>query len=414
LNLAAGRLGKVGGAIFPEPCLDAAVVVEMGGMNGHARWRSRVRGLPETGCDLPASVLAEEIETPGPGQVRALVTIAGNPVLSTPNGQRVDQALDQLEFAVAIDLYVNETTRHADVILPPAWSLAGDHCEPLAPSVSARKHLRWSPPVVQPAEGELADWQILQRLTERLGGGPTGMPWLDRALRVASWFGWRFDPERTLDMLLRLGPHGDRFMPWSSGINLRKVKASPYGVDLGLCREGFAHRVRHRDGRAHLVATQILAGMDDLVRELHAPPLEDQVLLIGRRDLRSNNSWMHNVASLVAGRERCVLLVNPKDATRVGLRDSEPALLESRVHSAEVPVRVTDEIMPGVVSLPHGWGHAASAPWQSVAASHAGVSVNDWTDDQQVEGIVGQSILNGVPVRLRPAGKGIGLPEAQT
>jgi anaerobic selenocysteine-containing dehydrogenase len=401
LNMAMGRLGAEGGAMFPEPALDASQFVKLGGMNGHDRWRSRVRGLPETGCDLPASILAEEIETPGAGQVRAMVTVAGNPVLSTPNGRRLDRALEQVEFMVSVDLYINETTRHADLILPPCWSLAEDHSEPLAPSVSLRNAARWCPPVVQKEAGELADWEILLRLTEELGGGPTGMKWIDGPLRLASKFGWRYDPQRTLDLLFRIGPHGDRFLPWKRGINLAKVKASPYGVDLGAAQPGVRHRLQTKDGRIHLVAAPLLQALAELEGELEQQRLSDEVLLIGRRELRTNNSWMHNVPSLVAGRDRCVLYVHPDDAERAGLRDSEPAMVESRVYSGIVPVRVTDEVMPGVVSLPHGWGHAASAAWQSVAGVHAGVSANDFTDDQRVESVVGQSILNGVPVRLR-------------
>ncbi|MFI5365261.1 MAG: molybdopterin-dependent oxidoreductase [Candidatus Binatia bacterium] len=401
LNLAAGRLGVEGGAMFPEPALDGSQFVKLGGMNGHDRWRSRVRGLPETGCYLPAAILAEEIETPGAGQVRAMVTVAGNPVLSTPNGRRLDQAMDRLEFMVSVDLYINETTRHADLILPPCWSLAEDHSEPLAPSVSLRNTVRWCPPVVQREASERADWEILLRLAEELGGGPTGMKWVDRGLRVASKLGWRYDPQRTLDLLLRIGPHGDRFLPWKTGINLAKVQASPYGLDLGPARPGLEHRLQHKDGKIHLAAAPLLRATAELERELDRERADDEVLLIRRRELRTNNSWMHNVPALVAGRERCVLYVHPLDAQRAGLRDSEPAVLESRVHSGVVPVCITDEVMPGVVSLPHGWGHAASAAWQSTAGAHAGVSANDFTDDQRVESVVGQSILNGVPVRLR-------------
>jgi len=402
VDVVLGRLGVAGGAMFAEPALDGAQFVALGGMNGHGRWRSRVRGLPETGCDLPASILAEEMETPGPGQIRAMVTIAGNPVLSTPNGARLDRALDGLDFMVSVDLYVNETTRHADVILPPCWALADDHSEPLTPSGMLRQHIRWCPPVVEKQADERSDWEILLRLAEELGGGPTGKSWMDAALRAAGWFGWRFDPRNLLDMLLRLGPHGDRYLPWSKGVNLKKVRDAARGLDAGAAREGIAHRLYHKDKRVHLVAAPIMQAMDALAAELARGAQADELLLIGRRDLRSNNSWMHNAPSLVAGRDRCVLLVNPIDAARAGLRDSQPAVLESRVHTATVPVRVTDDVMPGVVSLPHGWGHAASAPWQRVAGAHAGVSVNDWTDDQRVESVVGQSILNGVPVRIRP------------
>jgi anaerobic selenocysteine-containing dehydrogenase len=408
VNIALGRLGAEGGAMFPEPAMDAAQFLRMADMNGHARWRSRVRGLPETGRDLPASILAEEIETQGPGQVRAMVTVAGNPVLSTPNGRRLDRALAGLEFMVSVDLYVNETTRHADVILPPSWALAEDHSEPLAPSFALHGRVRWCPPVVPRGEGEMADWEILLRLAEELGGGPFGKPWLDRGARLLRRLGWRYDPQSALDLLLRMGPHGDRYLPWRRGINLAKVKASPYGRDLGPARTGFRHRLEHRDGRIHLAAEPLLGAMDELARELDAGRDAQELLLIGRRELRTNNSWMHNVPALVAGRERCVLFVNPADATRIGLRDSEPAVLESRVHSGLVPVRVTDEVMAGVISLPHGWGHGPSAAWQTVAGAHPGVSINDFTDDQRVEGVVGQSILNGVSVRLRPAGEATG------
>ncbi len=406
LNIVMGRLGADGGAIFPEPALDGATVVELGGMNGHARWHSRVRGLPETGCDLPASILAEEIETPGTGQIRAMVTLAGNPVLSTPNGRRLDRAFEKLEFMVSVDLYINETTRHADVILPPCWGLAEDHSEPLGPSVAAHTVARVSPAVVAKQPGEMADWEIITRLAYEMGGGPTGTAPIDFAMRTATKLGWRFDPHSTLNMLLRVGPHGDRFVPWSAGINLKKVQASPYGVDLGPARRGYKHRVKHKDGKVHLDGAPLLDDMDRLAKKLAQPNGDGALLLIGRRELRSNNSWMHNVAALVSGRERCVLYVNPADAARAGLRDSQPAHLESRVHSGIVPVRVTDEVMPGVVSLPHGWGHKASAAWQSVAGANPGVSANDFTDDQFVEGVVGQSILNGVPVTIRPAEPG--------
>jgi anaerobic selenocysteine-containing dehydrogenase len=410
LNIAAGRLGAEGGAMFPEPAIDAAQFAKFGGMNGHDRWRSRVRGLPETGCDLPASILAEEMETPGQGQVRAMVTVAGNPVLSTPNGRRLDRAMEKLDFVVAVDLYINETTRHAHVILPPSWALAEDHTEPLSPSMSLRNAVRWCPPVVERPADERADWEILLRLTEEVGGGPMGVKWIDRALKVARRFGWRYDPERALDMLLRIGPHGDRYLPWSRGINLAKVKATTYGIDLGAARPGIRHRLQHKDAKVHLAAEPFLRALAELGRELEPATVPTtnnlttnnlDLLLIGRRELRTNNSWMHNVPALVAGRDRCVLYVHPQDAQRAGLRDSEPAVLESRVHSGVVPVRVTDEVMPGVVSLPHGWGHAASGPWQSVASAHPGVSANDFTDDQRVESFVGQSILNGVPVRVR-------------
>jgi anaerobic selenocysteine-containing dehydrogenase len=403
LNIVTGRLGREGGAMFTTPAFDISTVARMGGLDGHGRWKSRTRGLPETLGDLPAAVLAEEIETPGPGQIRAMVTLAGNPVLSVPNGKRIAAALDRLEFMVSIDIYVNETTRHADVILPPCWNLAEDHIDLLFASVAVRNIARWSPPVVEKGEDERADWEILLELTERLGGGPLGDPWGDRLLRWLRPLGVRWTPTGFLALMLRLGPYGDRFLPWSDGLNLDKLKAAPHGIDLGALQPGIARRLYHRDKRIHMAAPRMLEAIAALDRDLDAKAGENGLVLIGRRELRSNNSWMHNVPALVSGRERCVLYVHPEDAARHQLRDGEMAILESRVHRGEVRVAITDEMRPGVVSLPHGWGHADSAPWQKVAGSRPGVSINDWLDDAVVEPIIGQSILNGVPVRLSPA-----------
>jgi anaerobic selenocysteine-containing dehydrogenase len=402
LNIVTGRLGREGGPMFTTPAFDLTRVARMSGLDGRDRWRSRVRGLPETLGDLPSAALADEIETPGEGRIRAMVTFAGNPVLSVPNGRRIAAALGTLDFMASIDIYINETTRHADVILPPCWNLAEDHIDLLFASVAVRNIARWSPPVVERGEGELADWEILLALTERLGGGPLGDPWLDRLLGWLRPLGVRWTPTGFLDLLLRFGPYGDRFLPWSDGLNLEKLKAAPHGIDLGALRPGIEQRLFHADRRIHLASPCMLEAIAVLERELDANAGANGLLLIGRRELRSNNSWMHNLPSLVSGRERCVLYVHPDDASRYQVRDGEMAILESRVHRGEVRVAVTDEMRPGVVSLPHGYGHADSAPWQKVAGSHAGVSANDWVDDAIVEPIIGQSILNGVPVRLGP------------
>jgi anaerobic selenocysteine-containing dehydrogenase len=361
-----------------------------------------VRGLPETLGDLPASCLSEEIETPGDGQVRAVLTFAGNPFLSTPNGRRLAKALEKVEFMVSIDLYINETTRFADIVFPSAWTLSEDHVDLIPAAFAVRAHARWSPPVVAAAAGERADWQILLELIERLGGGPTGMRWIDRALRLAKRLGYRWHPTSMVDLLLRLGPHGDRFLPGSAGLNMKKLRAAPHGIDLGPMRPGL-QRIVHRDRRVHLDAAPIRAAFAELRQELARANDDAALLLIGRRELRTCNSWMHNVPALVAGRDRCVLYVHPEDAARAGVADGATATLESRVHRGDVTVQINADVRPGVVSLPHGWGHAASAPWQSVAGAHAGVSANDWTDEQDVESVVGQSILNGVPVRLSAA-----------
>jgi len=405
LNLATGRLGAVGGAMFPTAAFPLDDLARRAGLEGHARWTSRVGGLPETLGDLPAAALVDEIETPGAGQIRALVTLAGNPVLSAPNGRRLDRALDGLDFMVAIDIYVNETTRHADLILPPCWSLADDHVDLLFTALAVRNVVKWSPPVVPKPPGERADWEILVELARRLGGGPTGEPWLDRVLEWTAPLGLRWTPTGFVDLLLRLGPYGDKFLPFSRGLNMRKLKTAPHGIDLGPLRPGFTHRLHHDDRRVHVDDAIFLRAFDHLEQDMARPTAADALVLIGRRELRSINSWAHNVPALVAGKERCRLYVHPDDARARGLADGDAAVLESRTHRGPVRVHVTDEMRPGVVSLPHGWGHAASTPWQRVAGAHAGVSANDWTDDRLVEPIIAQTVLNGVPVTLAAAEK---------
>jgi anaerobic selenocysteine-containing dehydrogenase len=406
LNVVADRLGAVGGSMFPTPAFDVTPIVRLTRADGHARWRTRVRKLPETLGDIPAATLAEEMETPGDGQIRAFLTLAGNPVLSTPNGRRLGAALERLDFMVSIDPYINETTRHAHIIMPPASSLADDHMDPVISQFAVRNVARWSPPVVPRRTGELFDWEILLELTYRLGGGPTGFAPLDWFYRRGRRFGIRWRPGPSMNFLLRLGPFGDRYRPWSQGLNLKKLKTAEHGVDLGPLKPGLAHGIRHRDRKMRLDAPVFMAALERLSgagTQGAEQQTADSLLLIGRRQLRSNNSWMHNLPSLMTGKERCVLLIHSQDALRRGIRDGEEAVLENRLHSAKVRVRCSDEMRPGVVSLPHGWGHADLGTWQQTAAAHAGVSFNDWSDDQQVEEIVGQSILNGIPVRLRPA-----------
>jgi len=401
VNLALDRLGEVGGAMFPTPTIDLVAIARLVGADGHDRFRSRVRGLPETIGDLPAACIAEEIETPGDGQVRAMITFAGNPVLSVPNGRRLDGALAALEFMVSIDLYVNETTRHADLILPSSWTLAEEHWDALFGSFSVRNVARLGPADVPRKDGELADWQILLELTYRLGGGPTGMRPLDALYRAGRRFGlFEWHPDTIAEMMVRIGPRGDRFLPWSKGLNRKRLAAAPHGIDFGPMEPGCERRIKHRDGKIHLAPAPIVSALGELARDVAEVRDAESLVLVGRRELRTCNSWMHNAPSLVAGRERCVLYVHPEDAARAGITDGEVALLESRVHRGPVTVRMSDEMRRGVVSLPHGWGHASSAPWQRVAGSRPGVSVNDWTDDGVVESVVGQSILNGVPVRL--------------
>jgi anaerobic selenocysteine-containing dehydrogenase len=302
---------------------------------------------------------------------------------------------------VSIDPYVNETTRHAHVILPPASSLTEEHMDFFFATFSIRNVTRVSPPVMERRPGERHDWEIMLSLAEGLGGGLLGIPPLDFALRLLRRAGVDVTPGHVANALLRTGTHGDRFLPFSKGLNRSKLSAAAHGVDLGPLEAGVHRRVTHRDRRVHVDAPPLVEALEAFAQS--GPPAREsgELLLIGRRDVRSNNSWMHNLPSLAGGKDRCVLLVSPDDAQRAGLRTGDTAWLESRVHGGVVPVRVSDEMRPGVVSLPHGWGHAAAAPYQRTAGSRPGVSVNDWADDSDVESVVGQSILNGVAVRLR-------------
>jgi anaerobic selenocysteine-containing dehydrogenase len=414
LNLATGRLGAPGGSMFTSPAADLSRLSRLPGFDGHGRYHSRVRGLPETLGDLPAACLSEEIETPGEGKVRALLTYAGNPVLSIPNGRRLDRALDGLEFMVSVDLYINETTRHADLILPPAWALAESHYDLIFSTVAARNFARWCPPVLEKQAGERDDWEILLALAEGMGGGLTGTRLLDGLLRGARRLGLESTPEHLLDLLIRTGEHGAGLLPralrrGNGGLTLESLKREPHGVDLGPLEPGVKRRIQHRDGLVHCDAEPFLAALDEWARDPAVGlPGEGELLLIGRRDVRTNNSWMHNVPALVSGRERCVLLVHPEDAARAGVRDGTEAMLESRVHRGPVRVSLSDEMRPGVVSLPHGWGHAAAAKTLRTAGSRPGVSFNDWSDDAITESVVGQSILNGVPVGLRAMPAAVG------
>jgi anaerobic selenocysteine-containing dehydrogenase len=399
LNLVTGNLDRSGGAMFTLPAVDA---VKRSRPGSHARWRSRVRGLPEFSGELPVAVLAEEILTPGPGQVRALVTSAGNPVLSTPNGARLDDALARLDFMVSVDFYINETTRHAHVILPPPSPLEHEHYDLAFYLLSVRNAAKFSPALYSPPEGALQDWEIFLGLQERLQRG-----WKAR-LRHALLR--RLGPQGLLDLALRTGPYGAGLRPLGKGLSLRRLRKHPHGLDLGPLVPVLPGRLRTADRRIHAAPEPLLGDLERVRGRLlgdsasggngTVPDRAFDLLLIGRRQLRSNNSWMHNYARLVRGRDRCTLLVHPRDAAARSLEHGDRGRLVSRSGSIEVPVEITDSIMPGVVSLPHGWGHVRTGVRTRVARAHPGVSVNDVTDDGFVDALSGNAALNGVPARL--------------
>jgi anaerobic selenocysteine-containing dehydrogenase len=395
LNVVTGNFDRPGGAMFAKPAIDLSRLARSLDFVHKGRFRSRVRGLPELGGMLPATTMAEEIETPGEGQIHALVTLAGNPVLSVPGGERLAQALGKLDFMASIDIYLNETTRHAHVVLPPRAALERGHYDLVLHALAVRNTTKWSEPVVVPAPDTRDDWDILYELALRLGakrGGPLAEKagaWVLRAGRLGS--------ERMLDTLLRLGPYGDRFLPWSDGLNLDKVRRAPHGIDLGPLVPMRRERVITPSGKVELCPGELAADVDRVDRWIAAKP-SPGLSLIGRRHMRSNNSWMHNVRSLVKGPDRATLQMHPLDARREGLTGGAEVRVTGRGGAVIARLEVTDKVMPGVVSLPHGFGHASAAETMRVAGAVPGPNANAVTDEHLLEPLTGTAVLNGVPV----------------
>jgi anaerobic selenocysteine-containing dehydrogenase len=397
LNIVTGNLDRAGGAMFTTPAADIVGLATRLGERGHfGVWKSRVRGLPEFGGELPAATMAEEIETPGKGQIRALITHAGNPVLSTPNGARLERALERLDFMVSIDLYRNETTRHANLILPTSFGFERDHYDLAFYALSVRNAARYAEPLLTPPPGVRPDWQVMLDLALRLdarGGGRQDrtLRWLFRGIRALG-------PARMLDLMLRFGPHK---------LSLARLKREAHGLDLGPLEEQLPSVLATRDRRIAMAPSLFLDDVARLEGELSAAAAdgadEGALLLIGRRSLRSNNSWMHNSQRLVKGPEQCTLLMNPVDAAERGLSDGERVRVTSRVGALEVPLAVSADVGAGVVSLPHGWGHGRGGVALRVASAHGGASVNDLTDESAVDVLTGNAAFSGVRVRVARA-----------
>ncbi len=428
LNLLTGNLDRPGGAMFTRPAvsLDFAVSPGPEGVR-FGRHRSRVGGHDEIFGELPVVALAEEIETPGAGQVRALLTIAGNPVASFPNAERLDRALGGLEFMVAVDFYLNETTRHADLILPPPSGLESDGYDVALNHFAVRNVAKLSPAALPLSEGARPVWEILLGLSGRLMGLAALAPaqldgivlarFAEQALAASAFdgsvslddalaaVGEEPGPLRLLDLLLRLGPHGDGFGKVPGGLSLARLREHPHGLDLGALEPVLPGRLATPSGAIELAPERILADLPRLRAWLEESEAADgSLLLIGRRDLRSMNSWLHNLPSLAKGRPRCTLQLHPSDAARLGLEEGGTARVTSRVGSLTAPVELTDRLMPGVVSLPHGWGHDAPGTRLGVASRRPGVNANRLTDDVPLDAPSGTSVLNGIPVEVCAAG----------
>ncbi len=430
LNIITGNLDRPGGMMFSHPAIDPVGLGLQAG--GFARFHSRVRQLPEFGGELPVATLADEILTPGAGQIRALVTHAGNPVLSSPDGRRLDQALGGLDFMVAIDIYLNETTRHANIILPPAGPLEQGHYDLIFNMLAVRNVARYSPPLTPPPATVRQDFDILCELSRRLGSARGARRlWSQVLYRGLAAQGM----EGVLDLLLRTGPYGQALPGWPTllargqrlatwipqvlrqhrlsrglahtplgrqtqgpGLSLAQLSRHPHGLDLGPLRVALPQRLLTRDLRIDLVPALYLDDLPRLRRQLQQKAAD--WLLIGRRHLRSNNSWMHNARRLIKGPDRCQLLMHPDDAGRHGWQEGQRLRVSSRVGAVEVSVSLSERMMPGVVSLPHGYGHDRPGTRLTVAQRHPGVSFNDLCDSSLVDALSGTAVLNGFAVDI--------------
>lgn len=419
VNILTANFDRAGGLMFGNPLSwsvaslpnpEFADGVEIG------RWHSRVRGAPEVLGQLPLSCLAEEIATPGDGQLRALVTIAGNPVISAPDAGKLDDALGELEAMISVDNYLNETTRHAHVILPGLSALEQHHFDDLIPMWGARSAATFSQPVFPPADGRPEEWEILTRLGALLAGmsnADIDIDALDDGYFSALCGAVDVDPAvameqspgrgalRLLDLQIRTGSFGDRYGEQPDGLTLEKIAASPHGIDLGPMVPRLRELLNTPSGKVELAPPYITADLARLQNRIDRDI--SSLLLVSRRHVRSNNSWMHNVKVLMKGKDRCTLLIHPQDATRVGVTDGELANVSSEAGSVAVKVEISDEMMPGVVSLPHGWGHDKAGTRMAVAREHAGVNNNLLAPGDFLDEISNNAAVNGIPVEVVPA-----------
>ncbi|QII01704.1 molybdopterin-dependent oxidoreductase [Rhodococcoides fascians A21d2] len=398
LNIITGNLDRPGGAMVTDPAID---LIKQGivGRGHFDKWRSRVRDLPEFAGEYPCSTLVDEITTEGKDQIRAMAVLSGNPVLSMPGGTTLNDAFAALDFMVSFDFYINETSRHAHVILPPTMSLERDHYDLIFNSFAVHNTAKYMPAVLPKQADAKHDWEIFRDLSLRYKNRMAGST-VDRLkARVSpkSIIGearLRLSPARTLDILLRSR---------RKGLSLRKLRANPHGIDLGPLRPGFPQKLKTRDKRVQLIQDVVVTELPALVDLMHssAVPSGDELLMIGRRHLRSNNSWMHNTARLTKGKARHQLLAHPDDLAHRGIEDGSMVSVTSAAGTVDIEVAASEKMMPGVVSMPHGFGHQRPGVELSVATTVTGPSVNDITDPNRVDAVSANAILNGVPVQVR-------------
>ena len=417
INVVTGNLDAPGGAMFPKAAAFAANTLGAPGRGKGittGRRRSRVSGAPEVFGEFPMGCLAEEMETPGDGQIRALVTVASNPILSSPNGARLAKAMASLDLVISLDIYLNETTRLADVILPGLSPLEDAHYDVAFPQLAWRNTARFSPALLS-RDDRPAEWELLLRLTAIAMGKGAGadLRALDDELtgddvrRTAGPFAEPMlaavkdlrGPERVLELALRAGPYGDRFGQNPDGLSLAKLRAHPEGIDLGELAPRIPEVLRTPSGKVELAPAMLVEDLARVVADLERQAPE--LVVIGRRQLRSNNSWMHNLPTLAAGKFRCTALVHPSDAARHGLANGARAELVRGDRAITVEVELSDHMMPGVISVPHGWGHDQTGTRMHVAAERPGANLNTLFDESLRDPLSGNAVLGGVAVELR-------------
>jgi formate dehydrogenase len=400
LNVVTGNLDREGGAMFGDPPIDFSRLADMVGLGTYSKVRSRVGDLPEVLGSLPASVMAKEMTTPGPGQIRAMFFSAGNPALSVPNGEELEAALEGVELSVALDLYVTETSRHCDYILPATTFYEREDFPLPFLALFTTPFIQMSEPVVEPRGEARQEWEVIEEISRRIGVTPSSS-W---ALRLLGRVGMRLSPRRLVDLLLRSGPQGDLFGLRRDGLSVKKLARNPHGIVLAehLAPDVLRKQIRHKERRVRLAAAEIAAEVERLVgANGHDPrfPLR----LIGLRELRSHNSWMHNAPLLMRGERRHAARVHPDDAEAVGIADGERCRISSAQGAIEIEALVTDEVKAGTVAVPHGWGHRGG--WQ-VANAAGGANVNALasSEPEDLERLAGMAFLNGIPVRVEPVG----------
>jgi len=382
LNIITGNFDKKGGALFTLPAVDlVGMAVKTGKTGSFDRYKSRVNKLPEYSGEFPVATLTDEILTKGEGQIKAMVTIAGNPVLSTPNGKQLAKAFEQLEFMVAIDIYINETTQYADIILPSTTGLETSHYDLAFHQLAVRNTTKYSPVLFEKENDQKHDWEIFNALFKRITGKDN----------LAT-------PEVMLDFMLKSGPYKDK------NLSMKTLIENPHGIDLGALQASLPNRLFTKDKKIDLAPTILLKDLNRLEKQFSLWKNEDKLdfplTLIGRRHLRSNNSWMHNINRLVKGKDRCTLLINEKDAEKLNIKQSQKVKVTSNIGSVIIPVEISNEMMQGVVSIPHGWGHYYKNTQMEIAQQNAGVSINDLTDSNNLDKLTGNANFSGTRVKV--------------